>query len=182
MALNVVAWLTSSYPLDASRVVAYATPAALVLIAAGIPPVWSWFRAWGKFAPVPLLALLLAPVALGALRTVRPWNRLDSAAPTAFVLGQRQPDEPVVGIWWEQRYYCRELGPLYRDLVTLPTEPPSPLPAAGAIGECVQSLWLLSSHDPVEQQAHLAQLRPSANWRMAAAYPFRDVVVLHVRR
>jgi hypothetical protein len=184
VALNVFAWLLGSYPLEASRVVVYAAPAVLLLVAAGVVPVWQWLSRRARFAPLALAAVLLVPAGKTAAQFVHPWRRLDSATPCAFVIQQRRADEPVVGHLWEQRYYCRELGPMYRALLTLPTEPPSPAPAAPVGNEetPVESLWLLSTNDPREQLDHLAQLRPAATWRVEQAYRFKDVTVLHIRR
>jgi hypothetical protein len=188
LALNVVAWLTHCYPLEASRVVVYAAPAVLLLIAAGIEPAWDWLRQRGRLAPLALPVLLLVPVGQGVLVVFKPWTRLDSASPVALVLERRERGEPVIGTTWEQGYYCRRLGPLYRTLATQPTEPPT-LPATAALAadgtattEPVQSLWLLSSPEPEVQASHLAQLRGVAAWRILEKYEFRDVVVLRLRR
>jgi len=191
LALNVVAWLLGAYPLGAVRVVVYAAPAALLLIAAGIAPTLTWLSSrWGRLPKAALAGLLLVPAVTTLVLLVRPWTKLDSATPAAFVLEHRRVDEPVVGTRWEQAYYFRELGTLYRSLTTVGTEPPT-LPSAAAqtahgqpTGRAVTSLWLMGEViNPAERhEAYLMLLRPAGRWRIVAEYPFRDVTVLHVQR
>ncbi|HYV38257.1 MAG TPA: hypothetical protein VE988_21415, partial [Gemmataceae bacterium] len=188
IALNGIAWSMSSYPMEASRVVVYAAPAVLFLIAAGIPPTLNWLSGWGRLAPVTVIVLVLVPAGLTALVLVKPWGRLDSRTPTAFVLERRLPTEPVVGTLWEQEYYCRHLGPYYRTLALQPTEPLSFPPAARLnhngteSADSVDSLWILSSPNAEEREAQISMLNPSGPWRVVEQYPFRDVVVLRLRR
>lgn len=188
IALNTVGWLLSSYPLEASRVVVYAAPAVLLLIAAGIPPALAWVGRMGKMAPFCLAVVLLAPVGQVFWVVIHPWQRLDSRTPVAFVLEHRKPDEPVVGTFWEQAYYCRNLGPYYRAMLVLPTEPASLLPGAALAsdgtpsGECVDTLWLLSNPHGDSQNILVSQLQPPGPWRIVERYPFRDVIVLKVCR
>jgi hypothetical protein len=186
LGLNVVAWLMNCYPLDASRVMLYNIPAALLLISTGIHPAWQWLTAKARMAPLLLGLVLLAPLGQTAFFLVQPWPRLDSATPVKFVLEHRQRDEPVVGILWEQAYYCHDLGNMYRPLVPEPKAPPS-VPAAAELGpdgapngRRVRSLWLLTRSDPAEQTAHIAQLQPAGAWRITSQHAFRDVTVLHV--
>jgi hypothetical protein len=133
-----------------------------------------------------LCLLLLVPAAYGAWFCVRPWHRFDSAAPAAFVLEQRQPDEPVVGCLWEQQYYCRGLCVHCRQLVRDTAAPPS-LPAAVALGPdgrtggTVRSLWIMTSTDLKNPQDYLSML-PAAPWRVAQTEQFRDITVFHVVR
>lgn len=173
-------------PSGALRVGIYAAPALLLLIAAGIPPALSWLARWGRLAPLGLVVVLLVPVGQAFWVFVKPWERLDSKTPTAYVLEHRNADEPVVGMWWEQAYYCRHLGPLYRQLATRPEEPPS-LPPEAALepdgtpsGDTVASLWLLSFSDPEAQAAHVHALKPNGAWLVVERHVFRDIVVLRV--
>jgi hypothetical protein len=185
--LNTIAWLLSSYPLGPTRVNVYTAPALLVLIAAGIGPALTWLRARHRLAPLVLIAVLLVPVGQAIGVFIKPWSRLDSKTPAAFVLTHRQQSEPVVGTLWEHAYYCRNLGPLYR-AIRSPVDPPSPAPAA-ALGpdglpsdEIVDGVWLLASHDPVLQAGQIAGVHPGGPWQIAERYAFRDVVVLRLRR
>jgi hypothetical protein len=189
LALNLAAWLMSAYPFGAQRVVVYAVPAALLLITAGIAPALAWLSRWGPWTRLALVALLLIPVGqTAAVIWVRPWKRLDSATPTAFVLANRQSDEPVVGTWWEQAYYCRELGDMYRALAPAATDPPT-VPSAVTLDangcpttQAVSSLWLLIGHVPGDHAMYMLHLQPVGRWRVVAEYPFRDVTVLHISR
>jgi hypothetical protein len=178
MALNLVAWLLCSYPLEASRVVVYLAPAMLLLIAAGMPPALAWLRQWGRVPQIAVITLALVPVGLTVLVLFKPWGRLDSATPAAFVLQHRSADEPVVGVLWEQAYYFRELGLFYRTLTQEPTEPKF-LPATSGN---VRSLWLLTSNRSQEQMAHIGLLEPSGEWEIVERYLFRNVAVLRLRR
>jgi hypothetical protein len=188
VALNTVAFLLGAYPLGATRVVVYAAPAVLLLIAAGIPPALAFTGRWGRPGRVVLAALLLVPILHAAHILVRPWGRADSATPAAFILDHRQGDEPVIGTLWEHAYYFRALGANYRALMPGPNDPPSP-PAAAALGvdgkptdRPVRSLWLLGGRDPADQAVYLQQLRPAGAWRVATAHQFRDWTVLHIVR
>lgn len=188
VALNVAAWLHGSYPLGATRIMMYAVPAVLLLVAAGITPAWAFLSRWGFRGRLALVGLLLVPMGCGVYVLFRPCARLDSATPTAFVLAHRGPEEAVVGTLWEQAYYCRGLGNQYRALVPAPPDPPS-LPSAIALGpdgtpteQTVCRLWLLGGHDPLAQQEYLQQLKPAGRWRILATYRFHDVTVLHVER
>jgi hypothetical protein len=187
LALNGVAWLHSSYPLEASRVVVYTAPAVLLLFAVGMAQAWAWAVRRGMVAQCLLSLLLVAPLGQAVWVFIHPWGRLDSKAPVEFVLNNREPGEPVVGTLWEQAYYCRRLGPLYRALIVLPTEP-TWLPPAAALddgntpaGQCVTSLWLLSSSHPEAQSKHINQLWPGGPWEIVESHSFHEVTVLRLR-
>jgi hypothetical protein len=187
-ALAVVAWLLGQYPLGPARVSAFLAPAALLLVAAGVAPALAWLRRRSPLAVPALAVLLLVPAGNVAYRLAVPWDRLDSAAPAAFVHRHRRPSEPVVGALWEQAYYFRRLGPLFRPLDPQPTEPagPSPTSTVGA-GEdnradgAVRRLWLLR---PNEEGGGccLARLSPAGAWVVEARREFRDVIVEYVVR
>jgi hypothetical protein len=190
LGLTALAWLAHQYPFGAARVDVFAAPAALLLIAAGLPPAFRWLggRAWP--AAVLLAALVLFPVLQAGYRVAVPWKRLDSATPAAFVLRQRQTSEPVLGMLWEHTYYFRGLGPMYRVLKLNPTDPPSLPPTAsagmpsGADGRprAVMSLWLVCLR-PVENHDWLLSMLPPADgWSVAQRYPFADMVVLRLVR
>jgi hypothetical protein len=189
LVLNLAAWLVSSYPLGAQRVCVYAAPAALLLVAAGIPPALAWLGRFGKMARLAGVLLLLIPVGETAKTIlVWPWQRTDSATPAAFVLANRRADEPVVGTQWEHTYYFHALGGLCRELALAADGPPL-LPSAVALdtqgrptGGSAKSLWLLGGNTPAEHAAYLVQLRPAANWRIEAIHQARDFTVLHLIR
>ncbi len=189
VALAAVAWLVGQYPIGPVRVMVYAAPAALLLIAAGVPPVLRWAQVHARLA-VPVAAVfLLVPAVQAVYRVAVPWKRLEGAVPSRFVLGARRPDEPVVGARWEHAYYCRDLGPLYRAFDPQPAEPPT-LPPASPVGlparpgaePVVTRLWIIGEADEESQRAYLNALPPPGTWRVLARRPFQDSVVLYVGR
>ncbi|MCI0462033.1 MAG: hypothetical protein L0Z62_34205 [Gemmataceae bacterium] len=189
--LAALAWLAGQYPLGAARVMVYAAPGALLLVAAGVQPVFDWLRrgeTLARFALPALAGLLLIPVAQAAYRVVVPWARLEAAEPSALVLQRRQANEPVVGLRWEHAYYCRRLGPLYRALNRQPTEPPTLPPASpeglprGSGPDAVTRVWVVGEKDEGAQQSYLNSLGPPGAWRVTAKYEFKDSVVLYVER
>ena len=187
--LNLVAWLMSSYPLAATRVVVYLAPALLLLVAAGIPPMLAWIAPRSRWAFLMVIVLLLVPVGQTMRVLVMPWNRHDAATPAAFVLQHRTAGEPVVGTRWEHAYYFRELGDDYRALTTLPTEPASLTPTAATTTglkeagySTATSLWLASSINQTEQEGQLALLTLGGRWHIVEQIRFRDVVVLRLRQ
>src|SRR5262249_37832792 len=111
--LALVASLMGAYPYGGARVMAYAAPAAILLIAAGTPPTLIWLRARSQLGTAVLLVLLLSPFAVALQRLVIPWERADSAAVSEYVLSRRLPDEIVIANDWEFLYYYRSLGPSF---------------------------------------------------------------------
>jgi hypothetical protein len=225
LGLTALAWLAHQYPFGAARVDVFAAPAALLLIAAGLPPTFRWLggRAWPAAVPrdstraeltqarsasegnasprsrfglvstlvaCSIAALVLFPVLQAVYRVAVPWKRLDSAAPAAFVLRQRQPSEPVLGMLWEHTYYFRGLGPMYRALQLHPTDPPSLPPTAsagvprdaGGRPRAVTSLWLVCLRPAENHDWLLSMLPPTEGWSVAQRYPFADMVVLRLVR
>jgi hypothetical protein len=101
------------YPYGHTRTMLYALPAVTILVCAAIPPSLVWLRERSRAAAVPLLLLLLAPLALSCYRLVDHWIRPDSAGATAYVLAHRDPQDHVAGTHWEHEYYFRKLGSLF---------------------------------------------------------------------
>ena len=75
IALALVGSCLGAYPYGGARVLVYAAPATVLLIAAGVPPVLSWLRPRSRLATLILLGLMLAPVAMSAYRLAVPWQR-----------------------------------------------------------------------------------------------------------
>jgi hypothetical protein len=186
VALNVIAWMIWCYPMNATRVVAYAVPGLLLLIAGGIMPVWNWLRSRHALASWALAAVMLIPVAQAPYRIIRPWQRLDSRTPAEFVLARRDAREAVVGVVWEQAYYLRSLGSDYRAIGNTPTCPQTLAPGAPLTGsradEPADGIWLITHREPGIAEAHVAGLLPQAAWRVVERYEFCDYLVLRVRR
>jgi hypothetical protein len=63
LGLTGLAWLAHQYPFGAQRVVVFAAPAALLLIAAGLPPTFRWLsgRAWPVAVPLDTTRAELTP-------------------------------------------------------------------------------------------------------------------------
>jgi hypothetical protein len=114
--LALAAALFAAYPYGGSRVLVYAAPAVALLTAAGIPPVWAWLRARHALATLPLIVLLMAPVAVAGLRVVSPWARPDQEAARAYVLKHLRPDDAIIGDidTWQYLYYYRHVGKRFR--------------------------------------------------------------------
>ncbi len=190
LGLNALAWLAGQYPFGAARVVVYAAPGALLLVAAGIPSSLAWWARRSRALAVAVASLAVIPVGQAAYRVVVPWVRLDSATPAAFVLSRRGPSEPVVGTLWEHAYYFHRLGPLFRALDQQPTVPPTPPPTSpaglprGADGRpaAVTGFWLVAWKGNEERESYAGRFQPRGSWSVAGRYWFRDMAVLHLVR
>jgi Dolichyl-phosphate-mannose-protein mannosyltransferase len=101
-----------AYPYGGVRVLVYAAPALILLIAAGLPGAFAWLRARSRLATLALAGLLLAPAGLTGYRLVVPWQRADCASAAGYVLGHRQPTDGVTCNHWEYLYYFQHLGPV----------------------------------------------------------------------
>jgi hypothetical protein len=111
LGLALVASCFEAYPYGGMRVMVYAAPAVVLLVAAGVGPVLEWLRARQPVAAVVLTALLLAPVARAAYIIAVPWSRADCAAAADYVRRSRLATDRVVSNHWEYLYYFRGLGP-----------------------------------------------------------------------
>jgi hypothetical protein len=183
LGLVMVAWLLGHYPVGPVRVVVFAAPAVLLLMAAGVPPTLAWLRQRHRWLPLTVVAAALVPAGISMYRVAVVWNRLDSASAAEYVLRQRQPDEPVVGTCWEQEYYFRCLGAAYRSYHVGDTCVPAPAPTAteGLPVAEVRRLWLLSATE-CDQDHLVAALEPRGGWRVGERRDFRGITVLHVER
>jgi hypothetical protein len=137
VALGWLAGLVHAYPYTGARVMVYALPCLALLIGAAIPPAWAWVveveqrlcEALGEprrtqwLAPLLVLPLLLAPLALTMYRVVDCWGRPDWDNATIYVLRHYQPGDVVAGNAWELEYYFRSLGPAYQQLQAKPEGP-----------------------------------------------------------
>jgi energy-converting hydrogenase Eha subunit E len=184
-----LAWLVRQYPFGATRVMVFAAPAALLLIAAGLPAIFAWLGRRARFAPLLLAGVLLVPAVQAAYRVAWPWPRLDSAQPAAFVLRHRQPDEPVLGTLWEHAYYFRDLGPLYRHFQAPPNYPPTLPPTfdceSGQVddaGRHVTRVWVVGLKGVIEQPRLLQIFPPAGAWEVVEHFDFRDMTALVVER
>jgi hypothetical protein len=110
LGLALVAAFLHQYPFGASRLEAFATPGLALLIGAGLPVTWHWLAARHRLAPALVVLLLLACVGMTAYHVLVPWYRPDAGSASAFVHGQLEPDDVIVGNKWEHVYYFRSEG------------------------------------------------------------------------
>jgi hypothetical protein len=189
LAMTALAWLLGQYPFGATRVMVFAAPAGLLLIAAGLPAMFAWLGRRARLAPLLLVVLLLFPVGQAAYRILVPWARLDSELAAAFVLRHRQPDEPVLGTLWEHTYYFRELGPLYRQLAPPPNYPPTLPPTfdlqsmqVDEVGRTVNRLWVVVPRHAPAIAALGRRIQPHGALDILGRRDFRDMTALYLGR
>jgi hypothetical protein len=121
LALALLAACLHRYPYGGARVMVYAAPAVVLLVAAGVPPTFAWLLAHlpGPVAvrrlaclATALPLLLVAVVAVQRVACV--WPEADSAGAARWLEAHRRPDDPVVGNDWSHLYYFRRLTPPLR--------------------------------------------------------------------
>lgn len=118
IALAAFAAAIGAYPYGGMRVMVYAAPAVVLLVAAGVPPCLAWLQSRRRWAAATLAVLLLVPVARAGYQAVVPWQRADCASAAAHVLAHRRGDEPVTANHWEYLYYFRDLGRRFSPIET----------------------------------------------------------------
>jgi hypothetical protein len=156
------------YPYGGARVMVYAAPALVLLVAAGVPPVLAWLKARRRLAVVPLVALLALPLA-GALRSVAfHWPRADVAGAADFVLDRRQPGDAVLGNDWTHFYYFRALGPLFQE------------DAASVSGSA--RVWVVYTEQASADERLRAARARVAGWRLLERRDFEFTTVLLLAR
>jgi hypothetical protein len=168
LGLALLAAFVRAYPYGGVRVVVYAAPVLILLIAAGVPVVVPWLRARHTWAPLALYPLLLAPAVLAGQLVLFPWERADCATASLYVRNQVRPGDVVTGNSWEYLYYFRKLGPRYLPLEEWHPQPPQ------------RRVWaVISAANPDERRQLIAHFVPSG-WRLehAAEFEATDVFVL----
>lgn len=110
LGLVYVASCLHSYPYGAARIIVFAAPGIILMIGAGIEPVWRWLAGYHRWAPALLIVPLLVPIGQGVYRTVVPWDRADTDAAANYVIERIQPGEQVTFNTWEYEYYFRDLS------------------------------------------------------------------------
>jgi hypothetical protein len=189
LALAGAAWLLGQYPFGAARVMAFAAPAALVLVSLGLPPAFAWLRRHGRAGGIVLAGILLVPLGQAAFRVALPWDRLDCTEAVNLVLRQRMADEPVVGSLFEHTYYFRQLGSDYRAMCPSDFEVPS-LPATlrstsrddGLTDPYADRIWLIASHRDSRPENYVSGLAPAGQWCVVEQHRFRNTSVLYLKR
>jgi hypothetical protein len=154
------------YPYGRSRVMAYAAPAAVLLLADGLHSLWLWLRSDRPVLAWPLGVVMALPLANTAWRVVQPWARADTANACAYVMQHIQPGEECVGSSWEMEYYFRQL-PADCHFASDPAPPVE------------KTIWLVVlSLSPAEREAVLAAYR--AQRTLLEVREFNFVTVAHL--
>jgi uncharacterized membrane protein len=160
VALALVAACLRAYPYGGTRVLVFAAPAVVLLLAEGIPPVLNWLRDRSRFAPAALMVLFLAPLALALERVAHPWSRTDCSGAAAYVLARHQPGDAVLANHWEYGYYFRHVEFGYH------------LPEQGKFTQ-VRRLWVvLSGQITPEERNELLHAMTPAGWHPTAKRGF----------
>src|SRR5262249_33705298 len=178
MGLAALAGVLHQYPYGASRVMAFAAAAALLLTAVGLGRVFALLRCprsfWGVWPATLVPRGLCFPVGHAGSRMIEPWERADSDRATALVRDRCRSGEWVVGTLWEHAYYFHGGEGNYRPLLAEPTAPPYPLAFVKCRpAEDGQRMWLLASGRKVEEQAAwIDELGPAGAWVIRESYSF----------
>jgi Dolichyl-phosphate-mannose-protein mannosyltransferase len=112
--LALAASFAQRYPYGGARVLVYAAPALVLLIAAGTPAAWDWLRRYHPLAPAALAILFLPPLLAAGRAVIFSWPRADTAGAAAYVLAHRQRTDIVEGNDWTHQYYFRRLGSAFQ--------------------------------------------------------------------
>jgi hypothetical protein len=113
IALALLAACLHRYPYGGSRVMIYAAPAVVLLIAAGVGPTLAWLWPRTRLGVAAVLVLLMMPAAVAVQRVIFVWPEADVASAAAYVEAGRRPGDPVTGNDWTHLYYFRRLGPAF---------------------------------------------------------------------
>jgi hypothetical protein len=154
-----------AYPYGGARVMVYAAPAVVLLVAEGAAAALAWLRTWNRSAAVALGAVLLAPLGQSLYRAAVPWPRADYRGAAAYVLAQFQPADALIANSWEALYYFRRRGPAFRS----PADPGYPEAAR---------VWVVvtGAVPPPEREQIRDALAPGA-WRTTARREFAGTSV-----
>jgi hypothetical protein len=165
--LTLLAALARRYPYGGGRVDVFLAPGYILLVAAGLRPVWSWLWQRARPAVVVLVGLLLVPVGQVEFRTAVPWQRPDFREAVAFVLESGQPGDAVSGDHWELLYYTRHHAQRYLPLAEIAIQRPA-------------RVWVLTGTDPGVAEAVLSQV-PS-EWHQVDARTFPGTIAMLLER
>jgi hypothetical protein len=157
-----------AYPFGGARVMAYATPALLLLAAAGVPPALIWLSARSRLACSVPLGLLLIPAVSSVEQVVHNWTEADIPAAAAYVQSQRRDNDLILGNDVAQQYYFRHVGSAFHLL----DDSPLPLPTG-------ERLWvLMTAALPQEERERLASHFVPPGWHPLRQREFAFTTVL----
>jgi hypothetical protein len=143
--LTLLAALLGKYPYGGGRVDVFLAPGFILLVAAGVPPVWVWLRFWPL--RLALVAILALPFGQTVFRTAVPWVRPDFREPVAFVFEHAPPTDAISGDHWETLYYTRRQPDRYMPLADIARRRPA-------------RVWVITGTDPGVVESVLSQVPP----------------------
>lgn len=194
VALALVASGLKAYPYGGSRVLVYAAPAVVLLIAAGTPSTLLWVRSRTRLGSVAVTGLLLLPLGMAGIRLLVPWDRCQSDVATAYVLAHRRPWEPVVGNHWEYLYYFRHIGAQFRMLTAeLATSPGISMMRVNdqaaeyqirddVVPGNIDRFWVIATGLCLGDRLKLLEELPRTGWREVLRREFNHITVVLVER
>ena len=165
--LTLLAALLGRYPFGGGRVNVFLAPGYILLVAAGLPPVWAWLWRRARPAVVLLIGLLAIPVGQTLYRTAVPWPRPDFREPVAFVLETAPPTDAISGDHWELLYYTRHQPDRYFPLAEIARRNP-------------RRVWVLTGTDPGVPEAVQSQVPPT--WRRVDPRDFGRTIAILMER
>jgi hypothetical protein len=167
VALALLAACLHRYPYGGVRVLAYAAPAVVLLVAAGTPAALDWLRARARPASAALVLALLLPLGHTLWYTAFVWPEADVPGAAAFVKARRRAADPVTGNDWTHLYYFRRLGPHF---ALANADAPRPR----------ERLWVvITDLRPHEGRIDLARRMAPSSWRLRedGAFAFTSVAL-----
>jgi len=133
------------YPYGGGRLDVFLAPAYILLVAAGVAPVWSWLWKRARPAVIVLVGFLALPLGQTIYRTAVPWSRPDFRTAVAFVFEAGEPTDAISGDHWELFYYTRDQPERYFPLAEIARRQPA-------------RVWVLTGTDPGVSEAVLSQV------------------------
>ena len=156
-----------AYPYGGSRVMVYAAPAIVLLVAAGAAAWLDWLHARRRLAAWGLAAILTAPVAASLVRIAVPWQRADCDLAANYVIEHLETGDQIAANHWEYLYYFRRQGPAFSPLESfLPARP--------------GRVWLIVTGGEAKDRAPCLAAYESAPWRVLERREYRRTTLLLV--
>jgi hypothetical protein len=167
VALALLAACLHRYPYGGARVLAYAAPAVVLLIAAGTPAALGWLWARARPAAAAVVLALVLPLGHTLWYTAFVWPEADVPGAAAFVEARRGAADLVCGNDWTHLYYFRRLGPHF---ALADADAPQPR----------ERLWVvITDLRPHARRLDLARRMAPAGWRLQedGAFAFTSVAL-----
>jgi hypothetical protein len=184
-----------AYPVGGHRLMAYAIPSVVLLIAAGAGPTLAWWNRRSRFAALVLGLFLLTPCTESVRRLFHPWDRPDVRSASEYILAHRRPGETVTGTTWESVYLFRRLGEEFQfpcdqcepALDRLGLIPESARPLRYALHQADhlppgERLWVMVNAEAPGSREGLEASARKSGWAVREATEFHQVWVLLLER